>query len=228
MTSTPGISDSLLSSMNGSGANNNTSAISETQDRFMKLLIAQMKNQDPLNPMDNAEVTSQMAQLSTVTGIEKMNASLSTFISSMQATQALQASSLIGNTVLVEGNSTYLAPAETEGESAAYFGVELPIGADKLTVNIKNGAGNVVKTITVTNQPAGISSLGWNGYGDDGTKLPDGRYTIEATATTGNSSVASTPLSYEQVMSVSTGSDGVKLNLSNLAAITTDQIKQIF
>lgn len=228
MTGTSGISDALLASMNKSSSSSNSSSISETQDRFMKLLIAQMKNQDPLNPMDNAEVTSQMAQLSTVTGIEKMNATLSAFISSMQATQAMQASSLIGNTVLVEGSSTYLAPTEAEGESAAYFGVELPIGADNLTVNIKDSSGKVVKTITATNQQAGITPLGWNGYSDDGTKLADGRYTIEATATTGNSAVTATTLSYEQVMSVSTGSDGVKLNLSNLAAITTDQIKQIF
>lgn len=228
MTGTSGISDALLASMNKTNSSSNASSISETQDRFMKLLIAQMKNQDPLNPMDNAEVTSQMAQLSTVTGIEKMNATLSAFISSMQATQAMQASSLIGNTILVAGSSTYLAPTEAEGESAAYFGVELPIGADQLTVNIKDSSGKVVKTISMANQQAGIASLGWNGYGDDGTKLADGRYTIEATATTGNSSVAATTLSYEQVMSVSTGSDGVKLNLSNLAAITTDQIKQIF
>lgn len=228
MASTSGISDSLLNTMNQSGSSSSTSSISETQDRFMKLLITQMKNQDPLNPMDNAEVTSQMAQLSTVTGIEKMNASLSTFISSMQATQALQASSLIGNTVLVEGNSTYLAATKTEGESAAYFAVELPIGADRLSVNIKDSSGKVVKTMTVTNQQAGITRLDWNGFSEDGTKLADGRYTIEATATTGNTPVKSSTLSYEQVMSVSTGADGVKLNLSNLAAITTDKIKQIF
>lgn len=194
----------------------------------MKLLITQMKNQDPLNPMDNAEVTSQMAQLSTVTGIEKMNSTLSAFISSMQSTQALQASSLIGRAVLVEGSSTYLAASETEGESEAYFGVELPVGADNLKVNIKDASGNVVKTINLTNQAAGISQLSWNGYSEDGTKLANGRYTIEATATTGNSTVASTTLSYEQVMSVSSGTDGIKLNLSNLAAITTDKIKQIF
>lgn len=228
MASTSGISDSLLTTMNGSSSSSTASSISETQDRFMKLLITQMKNQDPLNPMDNAEVTSQMAQLSTVTGIEKMNASLSAFISSMQATQALQASSLIGNTVLVEGSSTYLAATETEGESAAYFAVELPVGADNLKVNIKDSSGKVVKTMTVTNQQAGISQLGWNGYGDDGSKLADGRYTIEATATTANTTVAANTLSYEQVMSVSTGSDGVKLNLSNLASITTDKIKQIY
>ena len=228
MTGTSGISDALLANMNKTSSSSNASSISETQDRFMKLLIAQMKNQDPLNPMDNAEVTSQMAQLSTVTGIEKMNATLASFISNMQATQALQSSSLIGHTVLVEGGSTYLADSDVEGESAAYFAVELPIGADQLTVNIKDSAGKVVKTISVSNQPAGISQLGWNGYGDDGAKLDNGRYTIEASATTGNTTVASSTLSYEQVMSVSTGADGVKLNLSNLAAITSDQIKQIF
>lgn len=194
----------------------------------MKLLITQMKNQDPLNPMDNAEVTSQMAQLSTVTGIEKMNATLSGFISSMQSTQALQASSLIGRAVLVEGSSAYLAPSKTEGESEAYFGVDLPVGADNLKVNIKDAGGNVVKTFNLKNQAAGIAQIGWNGFSEDGTKLADGRYTIEATATTGNSTVASTTLSYEQVVSVSSGANGVKLNLSNLASITTDQIKQIF
>ncbi|MCB5189284.1 flagellar hook assembly protein FlgD [Methylobacillus arboreus] len=228
MASTSGISDTLFNTMNSTSSSTSTGSISEVQDRFMTLLIAQMKNQDPLNPMDNAEVTSQMAQLSTVTGIEKMNASLATFISSMQATQALQSSSLIGHAVLVEGNSTYLAASEVEGESEAYFGVELPIGADSLKVNIKDASGAVVKTITVANQPAGITQLSWNGYSDDGTKLDNGRYTIEATATTANTTVTSTTLSYEQVMSVSTGADGVKLNLSNLAAITTDQIKQIF
>ncbi|MBL8505624.1 flagellar hook assembly protein FlgD [Methylobacillus glycogenes] len=228
MASTNAISDNLLNTMNPTGSSTSASSISETQDRFMKLLITQMKNQDPLNPMDNAEVTSQMAQLSTVTGIEKMNATLSSFISSMQATQALQASSLIGRAVLVEGNSTVLAATETEGESSAYFGVELPVGADNVKVNIKDAGGNVVKTYELKNQAAGISQLSWNGFGDDGTKLADGRYSIEATATTANSTVASSTLSYEQVMSVSSGNDGVKLNLSNLAAITTDKVKQIF
>jgi len=74
-----------------------------TEDRFLKLLVTQMKNQDPLNPLDNAQVTSQMAQLSTVTGIEKLNAALTTMSQSFASSQSLQAANMIGHGVLVPG-----------------------------------------------------------------------------------------------------------------------------
>ena len=94
------ISQSLLDSVNG--ARNTTKTTAEAaQDRFMKLLVTQMKNQDPLNPLDNAQVTSQLAQLSTVTGIDKLNATLETMMSNAQNSQSLQASNLIGHAVLV-------------------------------------------------------------------------------------------------------------------------------
>ena len=75
------------------------------QDRFLTMLVAQMKNHDPLNPMENAEVTSQMAQINTVTGIEKVNASLQTMLGQLMQTQAMQGAALIGRDVLVPGNS---------------------------------------------------------------------------------------------------------------------------
>ena len=93
----------LLDSVNGK-KNSTANSIDKAQDRFMTLLVTQMKNQDPLNPMDNAQVTSQMAQLSTVTGIDKLNNTLESLIGSVQTGQSYQASSMIGHNVLVAGN----------------------------------------------------------------------------------------------------------------------------
>src|SRR6476659_4835046 len=92
------VSPALLNAMNTSktAATTSTDSASATQDRFMKLLITQMKNQDPLNPLDNAQVTSQLAQLSTVTGIDKLNTTIGDMNTAMVASQSLQASALVG------------------------------------------------------------------------------------------------------------------------------------
>ncbi|MDP3088179.1 MAG: flagellar hook capping FlgD N-terminal domain-containing protein, partial [Methylotenera sp.] len=96
-------SQALLDSVNGQ-KNSKTNSIDNAQDRFMTLLVTQMKNQDPLNPMDNAQVTSQMAQLSTVTGIDKLNNTLELLIGNVQPGPSYQASSMIGHSVLSPGN----------------------------------------------------------------------------------------------------------------------------
>ena len=76
----------------------------DTEQRFLKLLVTQLNNQDPLNPMDNAELTSQLAQMSTVSGIEKLNATVSSLAAQSGASQVLQSASLIGYNVLSPGN----------------------------------------------------------------------------------------------------------------------------
>src|SRR3954466_13474194 len=99
---------SVLAAMNPSAAATDKSVATAAQDRFMTLLVTQMKNQDPLNPLDNAQVTSQLAQLSTVTGIDKLNGTLETLMGSYQASQSLQAAGMIGHGVLVPGSSVNL------------------------------------------------------------------------------------------------------------------------
>src|SRR4051812_48267458 len=93
----------LMDTMNTKKAATKKSAVEETQDRFMTLLVTQMKNQDPMNPLDNAQVTSQFAQLSTVTGIDKLNDSLANMMGSYQNSQTLQAASMIGHGILAPG-----------------------------------------------------------------------------------------------------------------------------
>jgi len=90
---------------------NSTDATDSGQDRFLTLLVAQMKNQDPLNPLDNAQVTSQLAQINTVNGIEKLNHTLTKLLESNQDTQALQAATVVGRQVLADGNGIVLAGA---------------------------------------------------------------------------------------------------------------------
>lgn len=218
---TNNVSQALLDSVNGK-KNTTTSSVDAAQDRFMTLLVTQMKNQDPLNPMDNAQVTSQMAQLSTVTGIDKLNNTLESLISSVQVGQSYQASSMIGHDVLTPGNSI------TTTGKGGYFGVDLPIGADKLTVAIKDTAGNVIRTLNLGAQDVGSAPFGWDGFTDDGSIAKSGSYKFDVTATIGGKTAEATALTYAQVMSISNSTSGIKLNLSNLTSVNTSDVKEIF
>ncbi|HWU66252.1 MAG TPA: flagellar hook assembly protein FlgD [Methylophilus sp.] len=215
------ISNDLLTTMNTRKSGSGSTA-ADAQDRFMTLLITQMKSQDPLNPMDNAQVTSQLAQLSTVTGIDKLNTTMESMISNVQSSQTYQASNMIGRYVLTKGDSLTLT------ESKSYLGINLPVGADKVTVTIKDSAGNQMRQLTLGKQEAGVLPLSWDGYKDDGSKAADGNYKFEVTATTANTSVTATPLSYDQVMSVSNSSSGIKLNLGKLDSIGIDDVVEVF
>jgi flagellar basal-body rod modification protein FlgD len=221
VTSNNQVSQSLLDSVNGV-KNSAKTATDEAQDRFMTLLVTQMKNQDPLNPLDNAQVTSQLAQLSTVTGINKLNNTLETMMSNAQASQSLQASSLIGHDVLVSGSQIHF-----DG-SAGYFGVELPASTDSLTVTISDSAGNPLRQISLGKQNEGIIPLSWDGYSDTGTRAASGDYKFTVSAKTGGESATVNTLSLEKINSITSSATGVKLNLSNASAVTTSDLKQIF
>lgn len=191
------------------------------QDRFMKLLITQMKNQDPLNPLDNAQVTSQLAQLSTVSGIDKLNATMTALMGSFQANQSLQAAGMIGHAVLVPGDSLTLT------ESKSLLGVELLEPADKLEVTIRDANGKAVHKMDLGAQPPGVYPLQWNGRTDDGATAADGPYTFEVAATRGAEKSNAATLSYGEVASVTTGAQGVKLDLRNLASVSLADIRRI-
>ncbi|MEE9332049.1 MAG: flagellar hook assembly protein FlgD [Methylophilaceae bacterium] len=215
------VSANLLASVNGT-KNDAKNSIETTQDRFMTLLVTQMKNQDPLNPLDNAQVTSQLAQLSTVTGIDKMNNTLETFMANMQSSQSLQMSNLIGHDVLVEGNEISF-----DG-TGGYFGVELPANTDDLTITINDAAGNQIRQLTFGNQTEGILPLSWDGFGDDGTQVGAGDYTFTVSANTSGEPAIATALSLTQINSISTNGTGIKLNLGNASSVTSADLKQIF
>jgi flagellar basal-body rod modification protein FlgD len=187
----------------------------------MKLLVAQMKNQDPLNPLDNAEITSQLAQLSTVTGIDKLNATLETMMTSTQSNQALQAASMIGHGVLAAGSSLNLSGGQ------ALFGIDLSAAADSATVTIRDSSGRPVRQMTLGPQAAGTLSLQWDGLTDAGVGAPEGTYSIEVSATGGGQKVSATTLGFGHVTSVSGGVQGPKLNAPGLGELSISDIRQI-
>lgn len=217
------VSPALLASMNTTkpAAAGNADSASATQDRFMKLLITQMKNQDPLNPMDNAQVTSQLAQLSTVSGIDKLNVTMGTLKDSYQSSQALQATSLIGHGVLVPGSTTKLA------DGKAVLGLDLPGAADKVTVTVRDGSGNAIRKIELGPQAAGTLPLGWDGKTDKGAAAANGQYSFDVSATSAGAAIKATTLSYDQVGSVSTGAAGTKLNLTGGGSAALADVREI-
>jgi flagellar basal-body rod modification protein FlgD len=216
-----GPSKELLAAVNGSTTKTAVDSATDTQDRFMKLLVTQMKNQDPLNPMDNAQVTSQMAQLSTVTGIDKVNATLQSMMSSTASGQSFQAASMIGHAVMVAGNTTALSSGK------ALLGVDLKQTADNVTVTVRDSAGNAVQTMNLGKQAVGQIPLAWDGKTDKGTTAPDGTYTFDVVAKSGNTKVDASTLTIGSVSSVSTGTAGIKLNLDTGKSVAMTDVLQI-
>jgi flagellar basal-body rod modification protein FlgD len=215
----------LMSTMNAKKADAADSVQADT-DKFMTLLVTQLKNQDPLNPLDNAQVTSQLAQLQTVTGVNKLNETLETLKSSYQSSEAMQATNLIGHGVLVEGNTLKL----TGGKSV--FGVDLATDADNVQVVVTDPrTGKDVATIELGAAEAGAMPLAWDGSSDsvDAAMLADGKYSFRVVATRGGQPLTDVKaLTLDTVASVSTNSkDGVKLNLAGAGAITLADIHQV-
>lgn len=213
------VPSNLLDLMNG--AQSGRSTAEEAQDRFMTLLVTQMKNQDPLNPMDNAQMTSQLAQLSTVTGIEKLNDTMQTIIGNVQSSQTFQAAAMIGRQVFAPGNVMQL----TDGH--AKFGADLPVDVDRIEVKIRNADGNIVRTLNLGTRDAGMQSIEWDGRDDNGNVMKNGIYNFELTASVDDSEVAVGPLSQGVVDSVANGSNGVTVHLKDLGSISLSEIRQV-
>jgi len=214
------VSPTLLNAMNPAKSAAGT-APSEAEDRFMKLLVAQMKNQDPLNPLDNAEITSQLAQLSTVTGIDRLNKTLEAMMGSTQSSQALQAASMIGRSVLAPGSTLALSSGQ------ARFGVEFSAPTESATVTIRDASGRPVRELSLGPSAAGTLLLSWDGTTDAGVPAANGAYAFDVTAKAGGQNVSATALSVGQVTSVSGGAQGLKLNVQGLGALSAADIREI-
>ena len=210
----------LIDSFNQAGKT--PSATENIQDRFLKLLVTQMKNQDPLNPMDNAQVTTQLAQISTVSGVEKLNQTMTSMSSAFLAAQSVQATGLIGHGVLASGNAMLLQ------NGAAAGGVQLSQPADRVTITVRDSSGAARKTIVMGPQDAGLRTFAWDGSTDAGGRATDGAYTFEVNAVQGGKQVNADALGIGQVQSVSLGANELQLNTIGLGAIPLSQVKQIF
>lgn len=197
-----------------------SSKMSEAENRFLKLLTTQMQNQDPLNPLDNAEVTSQLAQISTVNGIETLNNSLQELMSAYDSSQSLEAAALIGHDVLVPGSQLTL------GSAGAAAGLEISSAADEVKVTIEDPTGVVVRTINLGASEAGSHFFSWDGLTDSGGTAAEGNYTFKVEAARGGETVASEALALHHVFGVQKDATGIRINLGDSLASLAD-IRQI-
>ena len=194
------------------------------QDQFMQLLIAQLKNQDPLQPQENGEFLSQLAQFDTATGIKDLQDSFNNFSSTMQSNSALQASSLVGRSVLAPGGFGQL-----ESGSNVTGQIDLSSSTTNLSVEVYDSAGQLVKNIPMGTQGAGEVNFSWDGTDNFGNYLPPGGYRIRATADVGSEKIAQEVLVSAKVDSVTIGQggQGLKLNLAGLGSIDFSEVKEI-
>lgn len=199
-----------------------SSTSSDIQDRFLKLLVSQLKNQDPLNPMDNAQLTSQLSQISTVTGIEKLNTSMQSLATSFTSAQSLQSAGLIGHTIYTDGNTLGF-----NGSTPALGGINLSQSADNLKVNVLGPSGDVVRQIDLGAHQAGLVAFNWDGLSDSGANVAAGSYSFEIKATSGGQTVPAASLMSGQVSSITLGTDGAHAIVNGIGDVPVGQIKQI-
>jgi len=211
--------------LTGAGATstaNSTSPDPSIGDRFLTLLVTQLKNQDPLNPMDNSQMTSQLAQISTVTGINKLNDTMSGLAAALGSNQYVQAAGLVGHSVLVPGNKLALADGAGSG------GFTLGSDADSVTVKITDAAGSTVRTIDLGALTAGTQTFAWNGTTDAGAAAKDGTYTFTVTAKANNASVTADPLMSGHVNGIVVGSNGTtQVQLGQFGRVDLSSVVEI-
>lgn len=185
-------------------------------DRFLKLLVTQIQNQDPLNPMDNAQVTSQMAQISTVSGIAKLNTTVQGLSTQFVQLQALQSASLVGRDVVVPGNKL-----DINASAVGQGGYELAGPADQVTVEVLTPSGQVVDTLRLGAQSSGVHGFDWVA----GSATNDAGLRFKVTATTGATTTTATALMRDRVDAVSTAGNSVNLELQNSGTVAYSAVR---
>lgn len=194
------------------------------QDQFLELMTAQIRNQDPFKPLENGEFLSQIAQFSTVTGIQDLQDSFSTFAGSLSSNQALQASALVGRSVLVNSDAAVLSPGgNVEGA------VGVPDDSSEVNVEFFNAAGEVIKKLSLGPQSQGVIQFNWDGFADSGAPAPSGTYRIVANASINGETLALETLVKDNVESVILGrsGEGTILNLSSLGPTDFNRVEEI-
>jgi flagellar basal-body rod modification protein FlgD len=211
-----------FAALSGSSASSSSSTSSDknkqvaTEDRFLTLLVAQMQNQDPLNPMDNAQVTSQIAQINTVTGLDKLNTAVAGLSTQFVQMQALQGASLVNRSVVVEGNRL----VEGSASNKLAGSLELAGAAERVQVQILDSAGTVLDTLQLGAQTAGRHSFEWTQ--PSGTAAGQ---TFRLTASSGSTQVTATPLTSDTVTAVSTSGQSLQLQLASSGLVSYSAVK---
>lgn len=194
------------------------------QEDFLKLMTAQLKNQDPMKPMQSGEFMTQIAQFTSANGIGQMQKSFAEFTQDMKADQALRAAGLVGRQVVVASDSGYLPEGGELGAS-----IHLPRDVDNLTVKVYSAAGEVLDTVELGAQPAGDVEFAWDGQDADGKTLPPGRYSFAASTMWEGETYGLDTFVAAEVESVRLGQNGQspQLTLAGLGETDLNAVRHI-
>ena len=193
------------------------------KNEFMKLMIAQMENQNPLEPQDNGQFISQLAEFSSLEEMQGISSSVNNLSGQFQSSQALQASAMVGRTVLVPASES---PLDSSGAISGV--VDLQKSTSSLNISVFNGSGELVNQFDLGQQPAGTVPFIWDGTNAEGEQMPFDDYTIKAQASrTGETEQATTLLSaHVNSVSIAQGG-GISLNLFGMGTIPLNEVREI-
>ncbi|OBS09845.1 flagellar hook assembly protein FlgD [Acidihalobacter prosperus] len=195
------------------------------QQAFLNLMVAELKNQDPTQPMSGQNMLAQLAQFSTVSGIQNMSSSFATLSKSLSTNQALQAASLVGRTVLAPSSMAVLpATGSLQGS------VDISSPASQVSVGIYDRSGQLVKQIDLGTQAQGLANFSWDGTNMQGTPMPAGTYEVKAVGQVNGQNQGLNVLSPAQVSSVTLAQNGGPITLSlgdGMGSVDLSQVRQI-
>ncbi len=216
----PGLATAAGTAASAAGSG---SSAAQIQNQFLTLLVAQMKNQDPMNPMDSSQMTSQLAQISSVQGIQNLNTSITSLLGQIGSLQTLDSTNLVGHTALVAGDGL-----DFSNGSATGGGYQLPSAVDGGSITIRNASGLVVAQLPLTGTGAGMSLFSWNGTQSDGSQARPGQYTFSVQATSGGQAVSASTLAAGVVQGVQQNANGQpQLNLGSLGVKSLSDVVQM-
>jgi len=220
MNAAPSISELFPSSSNTASGPRQADELG--QEDFLKLMIAQLENQDPTKPLENTEFLSQMAQFSTVEGIQGIQEGFGNLSGVLSANQTLQAASLVGQKVVTESNLGVLVDGETLDAT-----IDLRQASGGVTLYIQDMAGNLVHSRTLGASAPGEIKVQWDGVTDDGSIALPGQYRVSAEAVIQGQIEASPVYTHSRVESVTIdgASGGVALNLAGGDQVSITEVK---
>ncbi len=195
------------------------------KDAFLQLLVTQLKNQDPLSPTDNTQFVSQMAQFSSLESMQNLNTTVDSLATTYQSSQALQASSLVGRSVIVASDTAVLDPTKGITGSVAVTGA-----STATTVGVYDSTGSLVDTIDLGVQATGNSSFTWDGLNSSGVAEPAGNYSFKATTTLDGVATAATtylPATVNSVTMATTSGGEMTLNLAGGSSVALSKVQTI-
>jgi flagellar basal-body rod modification protein FlgD len=199
------------------------------QEDFLTLMITQLKNQDPMKPLDPSQYVGQLAQFSQVSGLADMNKQITSLTESLRGNQVLGGASLIGRTVIAPGNSIYLPEVDGETPRGPQGLINVPAGASSVQLVVKDSSGATVNTVALENKK-GVQAFTWDGTTSTGSAAPAGGYKIEVVAKVGNENVSlhTSVAAHVSSVALDPSSGALVLDTDSLGEIAMSDVERVF